>query len=164
MELAGEVGWGGVPKLKPEDEVGDHWLHLLELGERVGQPERVMWAAVLVRALSDVALWHAGRRYVGDKQDSQCVPAHVSIMVYRDALQWFLRREPGRVGFVEVCDMLDLDADLVLGMVERMRTRRRPLNMREFSIRRMARGTGRMQLRYVGKKELRERRKRVAQG
>jgi hypothetical protein len=113
-----------------------------------------MWAAVLVRALSDVALWHAGRRYKGDERDASCLPSLVSIVVYRDALQWFKRREPGLIGFLEVCDMLNLDPGRVMSVVERMQARRQPLDMREFSIRRSAQGRGRMQLRWQGRKRV----------
>lgn len=127
----------GVPKLRAEEEFGDSHLHYLGLADdRVGRPERVLWAAVLTRAMTDIALWHAGRRHPSDVRGASCHSSLVSATVYRDALRWFRQRKPRQMGFLEVCEALELEPLVVLERLDRMKAEQKALRARDFSIRR----------------------------
>lgn len=129
-----------MPKLRVDEEVGDLHLHHLGLGPgRLNGPERVLWASVLARAVADVVLWHAGRRHPSADRGASCHSSLVSATVYRDALRWFRRREPGEWGFHEVCELLELDPDTVRRRLERMKSQQRALRARDFSISRRQR-------------------------
>lgn len=125
-----EGWWLGMPTIRPEDQFGDRHLYWLEWADRRREPERVLWAAVLARAMTDVLLWHAGRRRAAASgRDGACHASVVTLGVYRDAVRWFRQRRPKRMGFLEVCELLELRPELVLERLERMKAQQRALRV-----------------------------------
>jgi len=153
------VGKREAPWWQAVDGVGDAHLHWLEQGEAGGSPERMLWVAVLVRAINDVALWHAGRRGPVGHGDQGYQSSAVSWSIYCQAIGWFRGRLPQdeeAFGFLDVCEVLDIRPEVVWDFVDGLRTKRQVLDMGRLSPYRRAQARQRVKAnrRRYGRKKL----------
>lgn len=118
------------------DGVGDAHLHWLSLLDGIGSPERMLWVAVLVRAINDVALWHAGRRTPSMHGDPTYQSSAVTWGIYKSALDWFRGKVPkdeDAMCFLDVCEELDIQPEVVWDFVDRLRAKKQVLDMGRLS-------------------------------
>lgn len=130
------VGKREAPWWQAVDGVGDAHLHWLQMRDDVGSPERMMWLSVLVRAINDVALWHAGRRVPSASGDPEYQSSAVTWGIYKGALDWFRGKVPkdeDAMCFLDVCEELDIRPEVVWDFVDELRAKKKVLDMGRLS-------------------------------